>query len=309
MAEESWPRSTYNAGAVTEAEYEKLAARFSDDGIYGSPFDDTPVVAGAGLQVLIQPNFYASLRGFLWQSGSAEVPLAIASNNLTAGTRFDWIVLRLDRADWTVRAAVRQGTPAAGRPALVRDQFDTGVYEIPLALVEVPVGASSLVDANISPYPLYIGSRIRFDTGLDEPGAAPGALRWNVNGYDSFDGTRWNPVLRDTGWINLGLDWLGSWSKGGGDTCAAKLKNGIVTVKISAKRVATLGRADQDGSRLVTLPDGMRPVGHPAYGTGQFSSGDSVRLDVYTTGGVYAIFPTTDVPVGAYLRAGITFAI
>ncbi|MEV4670965.1 hypothetical protein AB0K34_04860 [Actinomadura sp. NPDC049382] len=305
MAEASWPDPA-NGRVVSESEYEKLAARFSDDGILNGPFDSTPVVAGAGLQVLIQPGFVANVRGFAWESGSTEFPLTIDSNNLTAGTRLDWVVLRLDRSTWQVRAAVRKGTPGAGRPALVRNLWGTGVYEIPLALVSVPVGASSV---DVTPYPLYVGSRIRFATGFDEPDAAPGALRWSIGGYDSYDGSAWTRVIGDTGWINLNLDWTTVWSKTSADTCAVKLKNGIVGLKVSATRKTFFGRTDPDGSQLVTLPIGMRPVGHPAYGVGQFSSGDSIRIDCLTDGRVVAIFPSRDIPAGATLRCGVTFPI
>lgn len=115
MAQNSWPSPTYNARAVTDLEYEKLSARFSDDGIYGSPSDTAVVAAGVGLSVDVRANVYGSVRGRAWSSGTTAVNLPVASNS-SGSTRIDWVVLRLDRSTWNVRAVIRQGTPAPAPP-------------------------------------------------------------------------------------------------------------------------------------------------------------------------------------------------
>ena len=301
MAEASWPDPA-NDRVVSEAQYEKLAARFSDDGLYGSPYDDTPVVAGAGLQVLIRPGFYASVRGFGWESGSEAFPLSIDSNDGSAGPRLDWVVLRLDRSDWTVRAAVRKGTPGGGRPALVRQQFDTGVYEIPLALVEVPVGASSLVGANVTPYPLYVGSRIRFATGFDEPGASPGALRWSSGGgYEGFDGIAWRTVWKDLS-AQANLTPTSNW-KTSGPCWVRRTAQGLVQVNLNLIRqgAAFYGGTEQ-GSPLTTVPAAYRPQGYIAYDHAHVTPDNQVRLRVEPDGVVWADNPTKTVDPGRALR-------
>lgn len=115
MAQDSWPSPAHNARAVTDTEYEKIAARFSDDGVYGVPSDAAAVAAGIGLSVDVRPGVYASVRGHAWSSGTAAVNLPVAANS-SGQKRIDRVVLRLDRSDWTVRAVVKPGV--AGVPGL-----------------------------------------------------------------------------------------------------------------------------------------------------------------------------------------------
>ena len=308
MAEASWPDPA-DGRVVSEAQYEKLAARAVDDGILNGPFDGTPVVAGAGLQVLVQPGFYGNVRGFAWESGSAEFPLAIDSNNSSPGTRLDWVVLRLDRSTWQVRTAVRKGTPGAGRPALVRDLWDTGVYEIPFALVSVAVGASSV---EVTPYPLYVGSRIRFATGLDEMDAAPGALRWGTDGYDSFDGTRWARVLEDTGWAILGLNGKDAAAWTVRDALKYRRINNTVHLRFSIQRWTRNGLAltDENGSTPYVLPSGFRPASSspPVLGWGNHSR-SSLQLFIYSSGEIRVYPLDQDLAAGRRIYAQASFPV
>ena len=143
MAEESWPNQAHNARAVTDIEYELLAARFSDDGVYGNPHHAAVVTAGTGLSVNIRADVAASVRGHAWYSGADTVSLSLPGN-ISGQTRVDWVVLRLDRTNWTVRAAIVGGTPGAGAPPLTQDPGSTGVWEVPLALVTILSGAASV---------------------------------------------------------------------------------------------------------------------------------------------------------------------
>ncbi len=157
MAQDSWPSPSHNARAVTDVEYERIAARFSDDGIDGLPTDPAVVTAGTGLSVNLRASVYGSVRGHAWTSGTTTVNLPVAAN--TAGsTRIDRIVLRLDRSDWTVRAVPKQGTPGGGAPALTQTVGDTGIYEIPLARVTVLNNAAAVTVVREE---LYVGSRTR----------------------------------------------------------------------------------------------------------------------------------------------------
>ncbi|NYV72993.1 hypothetical protein [Streptomyces sp. UH6] len=157
MAEASWPSPAYNDRSVTDAEYEALSARFSDDGIYGSPSDAAVVTAAAGLNVQIAAGAQASVRGHYWTAGSTPFTLPVTSNS-SGQTRYDMVVLRLDRSTWQVTAAVRQGTPGSSAPALVRDTGGTGLWEVPLAQVTVPNGA---IAVTVQRREMYVGARIR----------------------------------------------------------------------------------------------------------------------------------------------------
>ncbi|MFJ2006989.1 hypothetical protein [Streptomyces chartreusis] len=176
MAQSSWPSPGHNSRAVTDLEYEKVASRFSDNGVYGTPADDAVVTAGTGLSVNVRSGVYASVRGHAWSSGTSTVTLSIGANS-SGSTRVDRVVLRLDRSDWTVRAVVKAGTPGSGVPTLTQQTGDTGVYEVLLANVTVLNGASSVT---VDRGERYVGSRIRptTSTALTDPNPQANEARW-----------------------------------------------------------------------------------------------------------------------------------
>lgn len=250
----------------------------------------------------------AYLRGFykpVTSTTASAVPAAAGQD------RVDRLALRLDRDAATAATyivpVVVAGTAGTGAPPTLT-RGTSGVWELPISRWTSKANGSlaSLVDERYGP--LWFTSAARAGA-LVSAVPARVAVETDTGQVYRSDGSTWTAVYQDTGWINLDLDWPDVWAKAAGDTCAVKLKDGMVTLKFSAKRRAVLGRNDDDGSRLVTLPAGLRPVGHPVYGVGQFSSGDSVRIDCYTDGRVVAIFPARDVQTNAYLRCGVSFAI
>ena len=314
MAEVSWPASSYNSGAVTEAEYEKIAAHFSSDGLYGSPLNAARVVAGAGLQVLVKANTYASLRGFFYNSGSTDVPLDIDPNS-SGATRVDRVVLRLDRSTWLVRAAIRKGTPGAGPPALVKDQWDTGIFEIPLALVTVPNGAAAITSADIQTTPYFVGNRSRAQlSGFRDPNPFPGQINWDLDTdtYVRWNGSSWKTIIEDTGWVPLAIDWTTVWQGAATSPISARKVNGVVSVRIEVTRIgSSLGVTDPDGSRICTVPTNMR-AGNYHYFACQFAGaggagGIAARLQLRPDGSIWCTAPTTTVPTGRHLRQTITY--
>ncbi|EDY42497.1 hypothetical protein [Streptomyces sp. SPB074] len=157
MADDSWPSQAHNNRAVTDAEYEQLAAPASPDGVVGDPTQAAVVTAATGLNISIQAGAVALVRGHAWTAGGTSLTLPVAAN--TSGkTRMDWVVLRLDRSDWTVRVAIRQGTPGSGLPALVQAPGPTGVYEVPLAQLTIGNNAGAVGVARAE---LYAGNAVR----------------------------------------------------------------------------------------------------------------------------------------------------
>ncbi|MFE7751153.1 hypothetical protein [Streptomyces sp. NPDC057428] len=202
MAQDSWPSPGHNSRAVTDSEYELVARRFSDDGVYGSPTDPSVVTAGTGLTVNIRANVSASVRGHAWTSGTTGDTLTIAPN-AAGSTRIDRVVLRLDRSNWTVRAAIRQGTPGAAAPALVRTTGETGVWEVLLAGVTVPAGATAV---SVTRGELYVGSRVRpaLSSHLN-PYPELGEMAWETDTQQLrlWDGGAWRTTYADSGPINV----------------------------------------------------------------------------------------------------------
>ncbi|WP_225080438.1 hypothetical protein [Streptomyces sp. CoT10] len=199
MAQDSWPSPSHNGRAINDAEYEKVAARFSDNGVYGSPADAAVVSAGAGLTVNIRANVEASVRGHAWTSGSSGDTHPVTAN--TSGqTRVDRVVLRLTRSTWQVRSAVKAGTPGAGAPALTQQTGDTGTYEIPLARVTVLTGASAV---SVEREELYVGARIRTCTSSTRnPNPVRGEMCFETDTgmVRVWSGSAWKTVYEDSSW-------------------------------------------------------------------------------------------------------------
>lgn len=211
MAQESWPSPGHNSRAVTDSEYEAVAARFSDNGVYGDPTETAVVTAGAGLSVDIRSDVAASVRGHAWSSGTSTVTLTVAANT-SGSTRTDRVILRLDRSDWTVRAVIKPGTPGAGVPTLTQQTGDTGVYEILLANITVPNGASSV---SVTRGERYVGTRVRPCTSasLTDPNPVAGELRWEADTGQLrlYDGASLQTIYGNSGSINVGAN-VPSWS-------------------------------------------------------------------------------------------------
>ncbi|MGC5239090.1 hypothetical protein ACPXCH_04830 [Streptomyces albogriseolus] len=213
MAQSSWPSPAHNSRAVTDTEYEKIAARFSDDGVDGSPADPAVVTAGVGLNVAIRANVYATVRGHAWTSGTTGDTLSVTAN--TSGqTRIDRVVLRLDRSDWTVRAVVKEGTPGAGVPALTQSTGDTGLYEIPLAEATVLNGAASIT---VTRRELWVGSRVRACTSATRnpaPAAGELCLETDTGMVRMWDGTAWVVIYRAPATVTVDAS-LSAWTSTG----------------------------------------------------------------------------------------------
>jgi hypothetical protein len=262
MAQDSWPSPAHNARAVTDTEYEKIVARFSDNGVYGTPSDTAVVAAAAGLNVTVRAGVYASVRGHAWTSGTDDTMLAIAANS-SGQTRIDRVVLRLDRATWTVRAVVKQGTPGSGVPSLSQSTGDTGTYEIPLAEVTILSGAGSVTVARKE---LYVGSRIRPCTSTTRnPVPVPGELAQELDTGVTrlWTGDSWRAVFDDSGVVVVNSP-LSAW-KYTVDSVLQK-RNGSVHLRLGSFQRAAGTLAGADESRLpVLIPAAYRHANRDQY--------------------------------------------
>ncbi|MFD5251340.1 hypothetical protein ACFWM5_00655 [Streptomyces bobili] len=305
MAQQSWPYAAYNSGAVTDAEYEALAARFSDDGVYGTPADTAVVAAGAGLSVDVRANVYASVRGHGWHSGTTTVNLAIAAN-ASGSTRVDRVVLRLDRATWQVNAAISQGTPGSGAPALVQDAgFTSGVFEISLATVTVLNGAAAVT---VTRAEQYVGTRTRPCTSTTlpiNPAIGEQAFEADTDVLRIWTGSAWAIVYQDTGEVALGAG-FSAWTADGGSV--GRLVNGVVTLRIAKKLTGPrLEVTNSEGSKVATVPEALRPIRPNQYFSCQFSGGHAARLEVRTSGDIWVRALSEDVPTNNGLFATVTY--
>ncbi|MER7696158.1 hypothetical protein [Streptomyces sp. NPDC096095] len=251
MAQDSWPAPADNR-TITDAEYEQLAARFSGDGVYGSPADAAVVTAGIGLTVTIRADVTASVRGHAWTSGTTGDTLDIAPN-AAGDTRIDRVVLRLDRSTWTVRAVIRQGTPGAAAPPLARDTGATGLWEILLAGVIVPAAATAVTVVRGE---LYVGARVRPALAAHvNPYPETGEMAWATDTQELrlWDGDRWVTTYSDSGPVVV--NWpISGWEI---DTDSVlEARQGIVQLR--------LGSFTRTGSTLPSETNSRLPIAIPS---------------------------------------------
>lgn len=304
MAEASWPSPNHNTRAVTDAEYEQMAAHFSGDGVYGDPTNTAAVSAGVGLQVVVRANLEASVRGHYWTSGTTDLTLPVASNS-SGQQRKDVIVLRLDRSTWDVTAALHQGTPGSGLPALTKNSGSTGVWEIPLGYLQLDSGASTVT---VVPYTQYVGTRIRPATSITHTTAGLGALLYETDTgrWVGWNGSSWATIYEDTGELALspGFD---TWDSSAGDSVGRRIGD-VVTLRISRKRVnSPLLRNDPDGSKLVTIPSTLRPLSRWHFASVTFGNKATGRVEVRADGEVWVTYLSADIPVGTICVLSMTY--
>jgi hypothetical protein len=161
VAESSWP-SPSNSRLVGDDQYEKVALSYGPTGGVVGGFTSPQLVYGdsTGMQVKVAADRYALVRGHEWWSGSTIFTAAIGAN-ASGSTRIDLVVLRLSRTTWDVNLTVIAGTPGSGAPSPVQNVGTTGSFDLPLALVTVASGASTVSAANVN----YIATHLLADGG------------------------------------------------------------------------------------------------------------------------------------------------
>ncbi|MFE2044339.1 hypothetical protein ACFXAZ_26130 [Streptomyces sp. NPDC059477] len=281
MAQNSWPAPDYNDRAVTDAEYEQMAAAFTDNGVLGNPAQTQVVTAGSGLNVTIRANVTASVRGHFWTSGPTGDTLAVTPHLVGGGSRTDWVVLRLDRSTWTVRAAIRQGTAGAGAPALVQSTGDTGVYEIPLAQVTVRTAAASVT---VDRYELYSGARVRAcrsTTRNPRPVTGEVAQEIDTGTTRLWTGSSWQVLSDDSGVILVDSP-LSAWSIN--VQSVVERRSGAVHLRLGSFERAAGTLDAEDESRLpVLIPSGYRHPSRDQYFIGYVTGTRISRGIIYSS--------------------------
>lgn len=256
MASISYPAESYNSGAISDLEYERLASTQSADGLIGSPSDPPLVWAdGTGTRrVYILANRRAQVRGFHYDSGPSTITLTLAANS-SGLPRVDLIVLRLNRATWTVREDIVQGTPGAGAPTRTMNTGSIGVWEFPLAEVTVDSGVSAIVAGKVTRRSWYVGDdgQIRC-TSATRPEYDLGRTFWEEDTSRFLLGVAggWRVVHEDTGWVSFSPST--GWSP---LDCRGRRLNGWIYLQCDVARVGTLPAGT--GSDLAVIPSQLRP--------------------------------------------------
>lgn len=286
MASLSYPDPAYNSGALSDLEYERLAGPQAADGLIADPADPPMVWAdGTGTRrVFVLSNRRALIRGFEYDSGPTTTTLTLAANG-SGVTRIDLIVLRLDRATWTVREAVVQGTPGAGAPARTMNTGSIGVWEFPLAEVTVDPGASAIAAGQVVTRAWQIGSdgQIRC-TDQTRPPHEQGRRIWEMDTGRLLvsTGSGWDTVREDTGWTSFSPI-AGKWSS---IECAVRRRNGFTSLRLRVSRIGSLSADTEDD--VAVIPAGFRP-GELRYVSGVIVTGSGVARMSISSGGTVRI--------------------
>lgn len=125
---------------------------FPNYGVFYSSGDGTngalEVRATAVISSNIEVQLGAALVDGRFYETTTVVTLAIAAN-ASGNARIDTVILRLDYAGQTIRAAIKQGTPAAS-PARPTLQQDATYWEMPLADIAVANGFTVINQTDIT---------------------------------------------------------------------------------------------------------------------------------------------------------------
>lgn len=322
MSEVSWP-SPDNGRLVTEAQYEQMAAHFTEDGFYMNPdganvdISSGPVYADSSTPrgVKVKAERYANLRGFGYYSGTSVTALSIDPN--TSGTtRIDLAVLELNRSTWNVRSKIVKGTAGSGVPALTRDEGPTGVFQMPVAEVTVPNGATVIAPANVVAKGHRVGSRVRaWLNAADQTYPKLGELGFDkaTKSWFGWDGSKRVSTSYDSGWVPMSAAWTTVWSLASGLT-RVRNKNGFIFASMQLTRInSTFNYSDSNGSKLVILPGNFRPSDY-VYGSFVATNGASGRLMVKDkgdsdAGAIWATDISKDIPKGHNIRCSISFPL
>ncbi|MBL1107977.1 hypothetical protein JK361_25880 [Streptomyces sp. 5-8] len=278
MADDSWPSPAHNSRGITDVEYEQIACRFSDNGVYGSPADAAVVSAGTGLTVTIRPDVYASVRGHAWYSGSSTVTLPIAPN-ASGQERRDRIVLRLDRATWTVRAVVRQGASSM-TPDPVQQTGGTGIFEIPLAVVSIQSGAGTVT---VTRSELYAGARSRPCTSKTlnpNPVAGELAVETDTGRVRIWTGSTWVLIYESSATISVDKP-VSNWSID--SSSMLEVRSGTVHLRLGRFTRTAAALAGATSSRLpVFIPSDYQHRSLDQYGIAYLTGVRIARVTVFS---------------------------
>ncbi len=218
MAETSWP-TVAGSRVVTDDQFELMTASWSADGV--DPTVTTTSVYGdsSGRQVKVRAAFDAIVGGHGYNSGASDTTKSIAAN-ASGSTRYDAVVLGLDRTTWAVTSYVKTGTPGAGvPPALQRDArgSSAGKWEIPLAQVRVLNGTATIAAGDVTDIAWRASGSTVLTTStnpLQPPAADYAAMSHSDTGFDyTTVAGAWRRAPWGSAWgLQKGNQWTGSGS-------------------------------------------------------------------------------------------------
>lgn len=114
-------------------------ALFVGNGVFGSPTNQLRVSSGDGMTIKVSPG-WAFINGY-WYHNDEELILSVAPN-LSSSSRSDAVLCRWDAGSRRISAAVQISSTEVTR--------DGSYYDLKLADILVPAGATSIPESNIT---------------------------------------------------------------------------------------------------------------------------------------------------------------
>lgn len=298
---ETW----YPNPGVTQLQHEHLIGVAVPTGVVGHPQDPSLVYApGSGTrEIRFRADRRAAVLGYGWANDNDEIVRSLA-DNAAGEVRVDLVVLRFDRADYSVRNAVVLGTPGAGAPAPTMDTGTSGVWELPVAEVDVSPGATTIADTQVRNRVWYIGpdGRILCTSSTRPPQQAGRVI-----------------VETDTGRTleSTGLTWVVARENSGAAALVSapgftahrnvlRRKNGWVFAQLTFRRSSSM---DADRAYTVaTVPADFRPVA-TLDGTGSVVNLSLTATATVTTSGLFQVRVSDVLHVGSVVIHPMTWPI
>jgi hypothetical protein len=203
MSITSWPFHNGSSGTpVYEDQWTRMARQWAPSGVVGYPLDSQFQVYAnnSGREVHVRAGV-ACVRGH-WVRSTAEETLPVAANP-SGDPRADRVVLRLDPSANSITLAVLTGTPAGGIIGPLPptpETTDTGVYDLPLAVVNVGPGVAAITAPDVSDERVYASPPpLTGASGRVPLDPAPGQLMKEADTglLRAWDGAQWETVNAD----------------------------------------------------------------------------------------------------------------
>jgi hypothetical protein len=312
MADEAFPLPGVST-ISTLAEWEQIFGGMSTSGVVSGVGSELAPNLNSGARTAIIASGGALLQGFFKPVSSATGTAIPAANTQN---RIDRLVLRLNRAAAAaadfVKPAVITGTPSGTPQPPAITQTTSGLWDLPICRwTSASSGAlSGLVDER-----QILGSLVVACTSTNRPvNPKIGMLGYETDTgrWIGWTGSQpWRVLYEDTGDVSLPVSSSTVWEVRSPGLIGRK-RNGLVTVEINVKRIGTFFNGDSSddstGSRLTTLPAGLRPT-REIYAPVVLSGGIFGRIRYQQDGGVYVQTTSADIGVGRFVRFCHSFQV
>jgi hypothetical protein len=179
MTQTSYP---FDSTDTTEAQYSQLFRRLNFTGIAGTVGDSNVKVTGdsSGMNVKVAVG-YAMVRGHFYKN-DAIVTLTISA--ASSNPRRDLIVLKLDPTANSITLVVKAGTAASTPTDPSLTQTDEGIYEFPIARVNIAGSATTISAGNVEDLRQFMGAPFgRWTTAL-----RPSSPELGLSGFNTSTG-------------------------------------------------------------------------------------------------------------------------